>query len=134
MQYGLFLKGIGLSLEESLKYWRTEFTKMMDLDKFEKQYTYNIRYNYGKEGKRKDRTPYNCMRLIMNDPPAGGDHHGCPFRYTPPDLLAQRLKGLKISNFQINGIIDKVRPSVSRMIEISFVRHCSVNFMLHYLG
>lgn len=33
MQYGLFLKGIGLSLEEALRFWRIEFTKAMDGDK-----------------------------------------------------------------------------------------------------
>ncbi len=32
-QYGLFLKGIGLSLEEALKFWRAEFSKVMDGDK-----------------------------------------------------------------------------------------------------
>ena len=34
MQYGLFLKGIGVSLEESLKFWRTQFGKgLVDGDK-----------------------------------------------------------------------------------------------------
>lgn len=33
MQYGLFLKAIGLSLEEAMRFWRTEFTKLMDPDK-----------------------------------------------------------------------------------------------------
>lgn len=33
MQYGLFLKGIGLSLEDALAFWRAEFTKKMDSDK-----------------------------------------------------------------------------------------------------
>jgi hypothetical protein len=33
MQYGLFVKGIGLSLENSLKFWREEFSKNMDMDK-----------------------------------------------------------------------------------------------------
>jgi len=29
MQYGLFLKGIGLSLEDALRFWQNEFTKVM---------------------------------------------------------------------------------------------------------
>lgn len=33
MQYGLFLKGIGLSLEDSLAFWRAEFTKKIDKEK-----------------------------------------------------------------------------------------------------
>ena len=33
MQYGLFLKAIGLSLDEAMKFWRTEFIKTIDADK-----------------------------------------------------------------------------------------------------
>ena len=33
MQYGLFLKGAGLTLEQSLAFWKSEFTKKMDADK-----------------------------------------------------------------------------------------------------
>ncbi|KAK6017695.1 Eukaryotic-type DNA primase, large subunit [Ostertagia ostertagi] len=51
-QYGLFLKAIGLSLEEAIMFMREEFTKKIDSDKFEKQYAYNIRHMYGKEGRR----------------------------------------------------------------------------------
>jgi len=35
-QYGLFLKGIGLSLEEALKFWKSEFTRILDGDKVAK--------------------------------------------------------------------------------------------------
>lgn len=31
-QFSLFLKGIGLSLEDALTFWRTEFTKKIDSD------------------------------------------------------------------------------------------------------
>ena len=33
-------------------------------DKFDKEYTYGIRYNYGKEGKKVNWAPWNCMRYV----------------------------------------------------------------------
>lgn len=53
-----------------------QFSKAMSVDKFDKQYAYNIRHNYGKEGKRADYTPYSCMRIIMGSAPGNGDTHG----------------------------------------------------------
>lgn len=32
-QYGLFLKGIGMSLESQIEFFRAEFTKKLDSDK-----------------------------------------------------------------------------------------------------
>ena len=45
LQYGLFLKGIGMTLEDAMKFFRSEFTKKtdIDVDKFEKEYAYGIR-------------------------------------------------------------------------------------------
>ena len=39
-----------MTLEDSIRFWRTELTKRgeVDVDKFEKEYAYGIRYNYGK--------------------------------------------------------------------------------------
>lgn len=33
LQYGLFLKSIGLTLEQALTFWRAEFVKKMEPDK-----------------------------------------------------------------------------------------------------
>ena len=33
LQYGLFLKSIGLSLDDALSFWRAEFTRKIDVDK-----------------------------------------------------------------------------------------------------
>lgn len=55
-QYNLFLKGIGLSVEEALVYWRKAFSAMTD-DKFNKEHRYNIRHGYGLEGGRKNYAP-----------------------------------------------------------------------------
>lgn len=92
LQYGLFLKGIGVTLEDSLRFWREEFTKIMDLDKFEKQYAYNVRYNYGKEGSKKNYSPFSCMRII-NETVGPGDCHGCPYRHCDVSNLKNKLQG-----------------------------------------
>ena len=45
LQYGLFLKGIGLSMDDAIRFFRGEFTQShIDADKFDKEYTYGIRY------------------------------------------------------------------------------------------
>lgn len=108
MQYGLFLKGIGLSLEDALLFWRTEFTKSMGADKFEKNHAYNIRHNYGKEGKRADYTPFSCMKIIMGAPPGVGEDHGCPFRHFDRANLQFELQHYKLPRSGIKEIVDLV--------------------------
>lgn len=105
-QYGLFLKGIGLSLEEAMMFMREEFTKKMDSDKFEKQYAYNIRHMYGKEGRRVEYPAFPCSTIILSNPPAAGDCHGCPFKHLDHQLLAQRLEKDGLNREQIGQIVN----------------------------
>ncbi|NWU34895.1 PRI2 primase, partial [Hylia prasina] len=110
MQYGLFLKGIGLTLEQALEFWKKEFIRgKVDADKFDKGYAYSIRHNYGKEGKRTDYTPYSCMKIIMSNPPSQGDYHGCPFRHSDPELLKQKLQSYKIPPSGIAQVLELVK-------------------------
>jgi DNA primase large subunit len=76
MQYGLFLKSMGLKLEDALVFWKHHFSKVGP-ENFDKKYAYNIRHNYGKEGKRVDYTPYSCMKIIQGPVPSGKEEaHG----------------------------------------------------------
>uniref|UniRef100_UPI003AAAB7F7 DNA primase large subunit n=1 Tax=Centroberyx gerrardi TaxID=166262 RepID=UPI003AAAB7F7 len=110
LQYGLFLKGIGLSLDQAMQFWRSEFIKgKVDADKFDKAYAYSIRHMFGKEGRRADYTPYSCMKVILSNPPSQGDHHGCPFRHNDPELLKQKLQFYKVSPSGINQILELVK-------------------------
>ncbi|XP_052757862.1 DNA primase large subunit [Galleria mellonella] len=105
LQYGLFLKGIGVTLEDSLRFWREEFTKIMELDKFEKQYAYNIRYNYGKEGNKKNYSPYSCLKII-NSPVGAQDCSGCPYRHCDVSNLKNKLQGYGFDPQTVHDIVD----------------------------
>lgn len=103
MQFGLFLKGLGLKLEEALVYWRKAFRAMTD-DQFQKGYAYNIRHNYGTEGKRTNYTPYSCMKIITTNHPGPGDQHGCPYRHFSSDNLKHLLLREGLADGQANEV------------------------------
>lgn len=107
MQLGLFLKGIGLDLNDALSYWRTCMSRRTPPEKFNKEYAYNIRHNYGKEGKRTSYTPYACAKIIQSAPGAG-DHHGCPFRHFDQSHLQAKLRERRIKASDIDDITDLV--------------------------
>ena len=70
----------GLDLEGAQQFWESHFTKIMNRDAFVKSYAYSFRHMYGKEGARKNYTPYSCMKIIMGTPPETGAYHGCPYK------------------------------------------------------
>ena len=112
-QFGLFLKGIGLTVEESYQVWRSNFTKdpAMNAEKWQKEYAYGIRYNYGLEGKRTNWTPHSCQRIIMEPGTnaASGEHHGCPFKTFDEVQLRAQLQQMGVAATEANFILDKAR-------------------------
>jgi len=107
-QLQLYLKGIGLALEEAMLFWKTEFCKKIPAEKFEKEYAYAVRHAYGKEGKRVDYTPHTCMKCIAANP-GGGENHGCPFKTFGEEGLRAALSGMQIKPNKVNEIVDKAK-------------------------
>lgn len=110
-QFGLFLKGIGLNVDEALKFWQHEFTKnaKMNVDTFNKEYKYNIRHIYGLEGGRINYKPYDCNTILLKRRPQKGEYHGCPYRDMPLDSLVSSLGEMGIKDqHDINGIVEDV--------------------------
>jgi DNA primase large subunit len=106
LQLGLFLKGIGFTVEEALQFWRQEFVKV-DGDKFEKQYAYNIRHSYGGEGKKADYRPKNCTKVINQPAPGQGEYHGCPFKTFGDPVLRNLLKDYDLSSTEVEQVMSK---------------------------
>ncbi|KAH8117327.1 DNA primase, large subunit [Phellopilus nigrolimitatus] len=91
LQYGLFLKVVGLSVEEAVVFWRKAFGGRLTDDKFNKEYKYNIRHSYGLEGKRTNYAAYTCQRIITQNQPGPQECHGCPYRHFSSDRLQTAL-------------------------------------------
>ena len=118
IQFGLFLKGIGLSLNDSLKFWGNEFSKLVGIDGFEKQYAYGIRYLYGKEGSNKDYTPYSCMGILMRAPaPSGDQTHGCPFKTLSQDINKSLIYSMINSSKKYRGVNVSKDDVITALVE-----------------
>ncbi|KAH9708133.1 DNA primase large subunit [Citrus sinensis] len=59
----LFDKGVGLRMEDALAFWKAEFSQKVGAERFDKEYAYSIRHNYGKEGKRTIRSETNGVHV-----------------------------------------------------------------------
>ena len=105
LQYNLYLKELGLPVEEALLFWRRSFSTMSD-DKFAKEHRYNIRHGYGLEGRRLSYPAKSCARIITQDQPGGQDTHGCPFRhFSAANLSAALAAHYHLSPQEQNDIV-----------------------------
>ena len=102
-------------MDEAYTFWKQEFTKKMDMDKFEKGYGYNIRHMFGKEGKKQDYKPWSCNKVLNQTTPGQDEFHGCPFKTFSEDNLKQLLNSYGVKNEQMKGIVDKRRENLHQV-------------------
>ena len=105
LQYTLFLKGIGLSLEDCLIFWRQAFKDKTD-DQFNKEYRYNVRHTYGDVGgdankRGRGYTPYSCQKILTEHPPGSDEAHGCPYRHFSIDNLTTMLQTTGVNDREV---------------------------------
>ncbi|KAL8722922.1 MAG: hypothetical protein Q9225_000692 [Loekoesia sp. 1 TL-2023] len=120
-QYTLFLKGLGLTMEDCLIFWRQSFKLITD-DTFNKEYRYNIRHAYGDVGgdairRGRGYSPFSCQKILTEHPPGSGESHGCPYRHFSVDNLTSLLQATGVSDRDIlRGVkedIDKKRYHIA---------------------
>ncbi|SJX64099.1 related to PRI2-DNA-directed DNA polymerase alpha, 58 KD subunit (DNA primase) [Sporisorium reilianum f. sp. reilianum] len=128
LQYNLFLKELGLPVEEALVFWRRSFKNMTD-DKFNKEYRYNIRHGYGLEGRRMNYPAKSCARILTQDQPGPQDSHGCPFRhFSTTNLSAAMVQHYGLNQADQSEILASVKQghyhvACTRIFEITHQRH-----------
>jgi DNA primase large subunit len=115
LQYTLFLKGLGLSLEDCILFWRRSFRNLTD-EKFAKEYKYNIRHSYGDVGGDANRrgrgyTPYSCQKLLTEPLPTAGQSHGCPYRTFSPENLVGLLQNMGVAD---RDVLKGVREDIGK--------------------
>ncbi|KAF9264810.1 DNA primase, large subunit [Marasmius fiardii PR-910] len=109
LTYGLFLKVLGLSIDEAIVFWRKSFigSHVKD-DKFNKEYKYNIRHSYGLEGRRANYPAKSCQQLLM----AESSSYGCPYRNFPPENLQSAL----LSAYSSQGLTSSDLPEIMQTV------------------
>ncbi|PWZ03616.1 DNA primase, large subunit [Testicularia cyperi] len=127
LQYNLFLKELGLPIEEALVFWRRSFKNMTD-DKFNKEYRYNIRHGYGLEGRRNNYPAKSCARILTQDQPGPQDSHGCPFRhFSTTNLSAAMVQHYGLNTAEQSEILASVKQghyhvACTRIFEITHAK------------
>ncbi|KAK9882802.1 hypothetical protein WA026_023316 [Henosepilachna vigintioctopunctata] len=130
----LFLKDIGLSLDDSIEFWKREYVKKQSScskcihswQDNEKKYIYGIRHLYGLEGSRKKYSAKSCNELQTAELRinCGG---GCPFVSYDDDCLRSVLKK------SLRGFDDDIEVLSLKEKKIpAYLVNCSVNVIRKY--
>lgn len=90
MQYGIFLKNLGLPFKDAMKFFEQEFTQSMSKNCFDRKYAYYFKHYYGKVGGMINYRPYSC-KLIQEMTPGCQQHHGCPFKHWDKEILIREI-------------------------------------------
>lgn len=111
-------------MEDALLFFQRQFSNLTG-EQFTKEYAYNIRHMYGREGKRATYTPYSCSRIVMgNAPSSSGEHHGCPFKHYDENHLKQLLQKLSIGTASDRSEIINLKKT--HQYQLACVKHFQV--------
>ena len=109
MQLNLFLKGIGVTLEQVLVFWKREFMiGGMSGEKFEREYAYNFKHQYGEAGSRIKYKPFCCQQLIHSSPDTSGTA-GCAYKHYRPADLQNALNGMRLKTEVVTAVMNKAK-------------------------
>ncbi|XP_071943134.1 uncharacterized protein [Antedon mediterranea] len=123
IQYTLFLKDAGVSVNDAIRFWKAEYCRpdhgkdgerrrsSHSWSKDAKRYTYSIRHLYGLEGSRINYRSHTCTS-IQKMSLGHGEEGGCPYKHFDKWSLATALT------------CDQLQPKAAADILLSAKNHC----------
>lgn len=110
--FSLFLKDIGLTLQDSVAFWKKEYSQSCSAEascthswqQNERKYRYSIRHLYGLEGAKVERSCKSCKH-IQTMQMGMRDEGGCPFVHFDDSNL---LSSLHDSVKQDRSVVDEI--------------------------
>ena len=109
VQFNLFLKAVGVRLDDALAFWRREFMKGgKTAEEFDKQYKYNVRHQYGQEGCRANYAGHSCGRVISASHDRTGQS-GCPYRACQAAELSAMLREMRVPSGAVAKAVGKAQ-------------------------
>lgn len=109
LQLGLFLKGIGMRMEDNILLFNNHLGKLSDASKKIQEYKYYIEHMYGKRGKKTDYTPWSCQKIADKAIPTSNDIYGCPFKFYSDVHLSTALRSRRLDDAQVREVLDARR-------------------------
>lgn len=85
------------------RFWRTEYTKNMDVHQFEEKFNHEIRYMYGEEVPFINWKSHSCWKIIVTEE-TGDEIIGCPFKTFKFKDLQKLLKLISSDEKKIEEI------------------------------
>lgn len=139
--YSLFLKDIGLPVEEAIDFWRAEYRLhpnghhacSHNWEKDEKKYLYGIRHMYGLEGCKKNYTSVSCQRIQSIDNACS--EGGCPFKSFDTSKMISILGNYTESLLpQINELKSKhlYTEACMHFMQYSHLNKCDINYSFNF--
>lgn len=98
LQFGMFLKGLGMDVKETIRLFTMELKRTGKGEKQVKEYVYYIEHMYGMQGKKTDYAPWSCQKIMGKSPGTNNESWGCPYVYYSEKSLSDALiakRGLK---------------------------------------
>ncbi|XP_072765317.1 uncharacterized protein [Anoplolepis gracilipes] len=128
LYYSLFLKEIGMKLEDSIIFWRQEYSKphtcssvcLHNWQSNEKKFIYGIRHMYGLEGSRKNYKTPDC-NLICAGISGTTYEGGCPFKDFNVDTL-KNLLHTSLTKDEADRLVSNISNKSPEMLCSTFLK------------